>query len=81
MDASIFVRQPNAKEYSSLGTKKFTALLRIDEFLSAEGEGGKRHFQIVAIHHATENGSIEVYAVQCEPTWEIKKSRAIGFGH
>lgn len=81
MDASVFVRQPNTKEYSQLGAKKFSSLPRVDEFISASHEGGQKYFQVIAVHHSTEkDGVIEIYAVQTEPTWEVKKGRAIGFG-
>ncbi len=78
MEASVFVRRPNATEYSKLGSKKFAALPRVDEFISDEWEGGKKYFQVVAIHHT--EGAIEVYAVEAAPPWQIKQSRSIGFG-
>ena len=81
MDASVFVRKPNSTDYSKLGTKNFSALPRVDEFISAEAEGSEKYFQVIAVHHATnKEGVIEIYAVQTEPTWEVRKARTIGFG-
>jgi hypothetical protein len=81
MDATVFVRVPNSTEYNKLGAKTFSVLPRVDEYVSAEWQREKRFFQVVAIHHATDKeGLIELYAVQSEPPWEIRKSRAIGFG-
>jgi hypothetical protein len=81
MEASIFVRLPNSTEYTKLGTKKFAVLPRVDEFLSAEYGGSNKFFQVFAVHHAVEKeGVIEIYAIQTEPNWEVKKGRAIGFG-
>jgi len=81
MDASVFVRMANLTEYNKLGSKKFSVLPREDEFISAQSEGEKKYFQVVAVHHATDQEEgIEIYAVQTEPPWLLKKSRAIGFG-
>ena len=81
MDASLFVRLPNVTEYSKMGVRVFSALPRVDEFISAEVEGKKKYFQVIAVHHESDNeGAIEIYAVQTEPMWEAKKGRAIGFG-
>lgn len=81
MDASVFVRPLNAMEYTALGEKTFTVLPRTDEFISAKHDGGRKYFQVIAVHHSTEkNGGVELYAVQAEPSWETRKSRAIGFG-
>ena len=78
MEVSIFVRQPNATEYSKLGKKEFDVIPRTDEYISAEWEGEKRYFQVIAIHHSED--TIELYALQSDPPWNVKKSRAIGFG-
>jgi hypothetical protein len=80
MDVNVFVRQPNTAEYSKLGKQQFAALPRIDEFISAEWEGSKRYFQVLAIHHPAHHEAVELYAIQSEPPWELKKGRAIGFG-
>lgn len=81
MDASVFVRQPNASTYDNLGSKKFSCLPRVDEFISVEVKGRNKYFQVIVIHHATgAEQAIEIYAVETEPTWQSKKSRAIGFG-
>jgi hypothetical protein len=80
MDASVFVRLPNSTEYSGLGVKKFSVLPRVDEFISVEFQGGNKYFQVFAVHHSIEKGTIEIYAVQAEPNWEVRKNRAIGFG-
>lgn len=80
MEISLFVRQPNATEYSKLGKIRVEALPRVDEYISADWEGGKKFFQVMAIHHPTMEGLVELYAVQGEPPWEAKRARAIGFG-
>ena len=81
MDATVFVRIPNSTDYEKLGPKPFAALPRADEYISAEWQGEKKFFQVAAIHHATDKqGVIEVYAVQTDPPWQIRRSRAIGFG-
>jgi hypothetical protein len=80
MDISVFVREPNATDYANAGTRKFSALPRVDEYISIDWEGEKKYFQVIAIHHASEDGSTELYAVRSEPPWQIRKSRAIGFG-
>jgi len=81
MDAIVFVRQPNSTDYSDLGTKEFSVLPRVDEFISTKHEKEERFFQVVAVHHALEKkGFIEIYAVQTEPSWKLKEKRAIGFG-
>ena len=80
MDVSVFVREPNSTEYTKAGGRKFSVLPRVDEYMSIDWEGGRKYFQVIAIHHATEDQSIELYAVRSEPPWEIRKSRAIGFG-
>ena len=80
MEATVFVRQPNAPDYSKLGKKDFATMPRADEYISAEWEGSKKHFQVVAVHHADDGKTIEVYAIQSDPPWEIRKGRAIGFG-
>jgi hypothetical protein len=80
MDAAVFIRQMNATQYRELGIRHFSALPRVDEFISADVEGGKKYFQVVAVHHAADD-NIELYAVQTEPSWEIRKGRAIGFGN
>lgn len=79
MNASIFIRQPNTTEYTSLGLKVFSVLPRVDEFISIDSE--KKFYQIIGIHHQVDQkGEIEIYAVETEPPWRHKKSRAIGFG-
>lgn len=80
MDVSLFVREPNSAEYTNAGGRKFSVLPRVDEYISMEWDREKRYFQVIAIHHASGDGNIELYAVRSEPPWEIKKSRAIGFG-
>ncbi|MEX2231602.1 MAG: hypothetical protein WD824_05555 [Cyclobacteriaceae bacterium] len=80
MDASVFVRLPNSTEYSNLGLKEFSVLPRVDEFISAEVQGGNKFFQVFAVHHSIEKESIEIYAIQTEPNWEVRKKKAIGFG-
>ena len=80
MEVLVFVRQPNAVEYTKLGKKEFLTIPRADEYLSAEWEGGKRYFQVLAVHHNLEGKAVELYALQSDPPWEVKKSRAIGFG-
>ena len=80
MDVTVFVRQPNAPDYSKLGEKEFATLPRADEYISAEWEGGKKFFQVIAIHHRDDGQTIEVYAIQSDPPWELKKGRTIGFG-
>ena len=80
MEASLFVRQPNSYEYSKLGKRKFSVLPRHDEFFSADFEGSKKYFQVLAVCHAENEGAIELYAVQAEPPWLVKKARSIGFG-
>jgi hypothetical protein len=79
MEASVFVRQPNSYEYSKLGKRKFTVLPRHDEFFSADFEGGKKYFQVLAVCHGENEGAVELYAVQAEPPWLVKKARSIGF--
>lgn len=81
MDAHLFIRQPNATDYSDLGSKTFSVLPRKDEFISAKHNGGMKYFEVIAVHHSTEQkGAVEIYAVRAEPSWEVKKSRTIGFG-
>ena len=80
MDASVFVRQPNAFEYAKLGSRKFSVLPRHDEYFSADFEGSKKYFQVLAVYHPENQGAIEIYAVQAEPPWMVKKARSIGFG-
>ena len=80
MDVSVFVREPNSTEYAKAGARKFSVLPRVDEYISMDWDGEKKYFQIIAIHHASEDGNIDLYAVRSEPPWEIKRSRAIGFG-
>ncbi len=80
MDASVFVRQPNAHEYSKIGTRKFSVLPRQEEFISADFQGSKTYFQVIAVHHTENEGAIELYAVQTDPPWMVKKARSIGFG-
>lgn len=80
MDASVFVRVPNSTEYSPLGVKEFAVLPRVDEFLSAEFQGGNKYFQVFTVHHSIEKETIEIYAIQAEPNWEVRKNRTIGFG-
>jgi hypothetical protein len=81
MEASVFVRLPNVSEYTKLGVKEFSVLPRVDEFISGEFQGSNKFFQVFAIHHAMEKkGAVEIYAIQTEPTWEVKRGRAIGFG-
>lgn len=80
MEITLFVKQPNAAEYTKLGAVKVYAIPRVDEYISAEWDGGTKYFQVMAIHHATIDEAIEVYALLGEPPWEARKSRAIGFG-
>ena len=81
MDASLFIRQPNANSYSDLGSKTFSVLPRKDEFISAKHDGGVKYFEVIAIHHNTEKqGAVTIYAIETEPSWEVRKSRTIGFG-
>ncbi|HEY9490297.1 MAG TPA: hypothetical protein VIQ51_18300 [Chryseosolibacter sp.] len=82
MEAFVFVRQPNSTEYSDLGAMKFSVLPRVDEFFSVKSDGAKKYFQVFAIHHvAEEDGAIELYAMEVEPSWKVKSPRSIGFGH
>lgn len=80
MEVSVFVRQPNSIEYSKLGKKEFAVIPRSDEYFSAELDGSKKYFQVLSIHHKVDDEAIELYALQSDPPWEVKKSRAIGFG-
>lgn len=79
MDASVFVRQPNAYEYSNIGVKDFTVLPRHDEYISADHGGKQKYFQVVAVHHKDKPQSVEIYAVEAEPPWMVRKGRSIGF--
>lgn len=79
MEVTVFVRQPNAPEYSKLDGKEFATLPRADEYISADWEGSKKYFQVTAVHHAEDGKTIEVYALQTDPPWVLKKGRAIGF--
>jgi hypothetical protein len=80
MEAQIFVRLLNAAEYEKLGTLTFALPPRVEEFISTEVGGKKRYYQVVAVHHMTHPAAgTEVYAVQTEPAWEVKKTRGIGF--
>ena len=81
MDASVFIRQPNASEYTDLGQKKFSILPRMDEFISADHQGTRQFFQVVGVHHSLDGEAVtQIYCVQTEPSWEVKRPRAIGFG-
>ena len=77
---SIFIREPNSIEYVKAGARKFSVLPRQDEYISLDSGGDKKYFQVMAIHHRDDGATIELYAVQSDPPWEIKKGRAIGFG-
>lgn len=79
MEVTVFVRQPNAPEYDKLGKREFTTIPRADEYISAKWEGSKAHFQVITIHHCDDGKTIELYALQSDPPWEMKKGRAIGF--
>lgn len=82
MDASVFVRMPNTTEYSNLGSRRFAVIPRQDEYLSAEWEGSRKFFQVLAVHHSVDTESlVEIFAVQSDPPWQVRKGRAIGFGH
>ena len=81
MEALVFVRPPNVEEYEKLGASEFFALPRVDEFISLEVSRERQYFQIIALHHHTgKNAAIEIYAVQSEPPWAVKRKRTIGFG-
>jgi hypothetical protein len=81
MDAVVFVRPPNVSDYDKLGKKEFSVVPRVDEFISLEVSAGRQYFQVIAVHHSiSDTGSVEIYAVQSDPPWEVKKKRAIGFG-
>lgn len=80
MEVSVFVRHPNSLEYNKLGKKEFTVIPRSDEYISAEWEGERKYFQVLSIHHNVEGKAIELYALLSDPPWEVRKSRAIGFG-
>jgi hypothetical protein len=79
MNATVFVRQPNSSEYKDLGHRNFTILPRVDEFISDEVDGSRKFFQVMAVHHLMQGDNLELYAVEAEPTWNLKKGRAIGF--
>jgi hypothetical protein len=80
MQAVVFVKQYNSKSYENLGLRNFSFLPRTDEFISVQLDEIKV-FQITAIHHATthQESTVEIYAVQTEPTWELRQSGNIGF--
>jgi hypothetical protein len=80
MEAVLFIKQYNSKSYDNLGLKKFLFVPRTDEFISIEHDGLK-FFQITAVLHKTmqQASTIEIYAVQTEPTWELRQSGNIGF--
>ena len=80
MEVTLFVRQPNATDYSKLWKNEFAIFPRTDEYVSAEWEGSKKHFKVMAIHHTEDGETIELYAIQSDPPWEVKKGRTIGFG-
>lgn len=81
MDVKVFVKLRNADTYDNLGSKEFAFLPRENEFISTEVKGEKKYFQVIAVHHGTQSKlTIEIYAVQTDPTWELKKKRSIGFG-
>lgn len=81
MDASVFLRKLNATDYNGLGKRKFSVLPRVNEFISTESEGSKKYFQVISVHHTSgEEAGVEIYAVETEPSWLVKKSRTIGFG-
>src|SRR5687768_13716993 len=77
MEVTVFVRQPNASEYSMLGEKNFMTVPGVDEYISAEWEGSKKYFQVTAVHHSDDGNTIEVYAMQSDPPWVPKKGRTI----
>ena len=81
MEALVFVRPPNVNDYEKLGARDFFALPRVDEFISLEVSGARQYFQVIALHHSTgKNAAIEIYAVQSDARWEVKRKRTIGFG-
>jgi alpha-acetolactate decarboxylase len=81
MKVSVYVKQKDADQYDNLGSKNFSFLPRENEFISAEVAGEKKYFQVIAVHHVMKpEPAIELYAVQSEPSWELKKRRGIGFG-
>ena len=80
MEVQVFVRPLNAIEYEKLGIRKFSLLPRMEEFISTEVAGQRKYYQVVAVHHKADPGAgTEIYAVEAEPAWELKKSRGIGF--
>jgi hypothetical protein len=80
MEVQLFVRPLNAIEYEKLGIRKFALLPRMEEFISTEVAGKRKYYQVVAVHHITEPAAgTEIYAVQTDPAWEVKKTRGIGF--
>lgn len=80
MEASVFIKHYNANTYDNLELKEFISLPKIDEFISVKHEDKDQFFQVIAVHHPTGTApSAELYAVQTDPTWELKKTGTIGF--
>ena len=80
MEAQVFVRPLNGIEYEKLGIQKFSVLPGMEEFISAEAGGKRKYYQVVAVHHiAGPAAATEIYAVETEPVWEVRKPRGIGF--
>jgi hypothetical protein len=78
MNVTFFLRELNATQYEKLASE-VDVLPRLGETLTVTTGKQKKYYQVIGVNHIIESGAIEIYGVQTEPSWDVKKSGSIGF--
>jgi hypothetical protein len=78
MNVTLFLRELNASKYEQLPSE-MSFLPRIGETLNVARGSDKKYYQVIGVNHVIETGVVEIYCVQSEPSWDVKKGGSIGF--
>jgi hypothetical protein len=74
----FFLRELNSGHYEQLPSE-VNVLPRIGETINIGGDDQRKYYQVIGVNHALAHGSLEIYCVLTEPSWEVKESGNIGF--
>ena len=78
MKVRIFVREPNSTTYTETSGNT-TVIPRMDETISVESGKSRKYYQVIGVHHLVDSEEVEIFAVETEPVWKVKKPGSIGF--
>jgi hypothetical protein len=78
MNVTFFLRELNSTQYEQVPSE-VNVVPRIGETLNVTGNKDKKYYQVIGVNHGIGSGAVEIYCVQTEPSWDVKKTGSIGF--